>query len=306
METQEHDNQDQEEGQADGPDQIPLDGTGIGNAALRIAVYQDVGVRMLGLKFHLELVHHTDQTGAGTGVGGREGRGEEGQGHGLVRAEEVAVVDSDSAHAGGLAQDFAQEVPQAQRIHGNQLRVFAGFIGHHYLIVSGHLLLEGFLLQFLLDEAVPGSVDERRKMAEAEVHGFQRRINVQSCEYALEIVRGAVPLLQRGAVFLYQRTQFFGCQGIESILGGNLYKDLVNKADIAESELVGSGRAGKELDDVFLVLELGTKPGKNGRGSNQNGIKQSLVPLKKVVYGQKYSVHIWVLGFIIQIYAYSP
>jgi hypothetical protein len=109
-------------------------------------------------------------------------------------------------------------------------------------------------------------------MAEAEIHGLQSRINVQCRENSLKVVRGTVPLFKRGTIFLYQGSQFFGSQRIKRIPGRDLDKDFVNKADVAESELVGSRRTGEELDDVFLILEFGAEPPKDSRRSYQEDV----------------------------------
>ena len=269
VETQNHDDHDQEERDANGPHQVSLDGSGIGNAALRITVYQDADVRVSGLDFLLEFVHHIHQTGAGTGVGGREGRGEEGQGHGLVRAEEMAAVNGDAAHTGILTQDFThQGVPEVERIHRDQLGVVTGFVFHHNLVVPGHLLGKGLGLQGLLYLGVPGSINEGRKVRHGKIHGFQGRVDIQRHKHSLQIVGSAVPLFQNVAVFLCYGTQLFRTHRIERVAGRDLDKYFVNQADVAESELVGRGRAGKELDDVFLVLQFGAKPGKNSRRGN--------------------------------------
>ncbi len=174
VETQQHDHEDQQEGQADGPDQVPLDGAGVGIAIVRVAVHQDADLGMLGFHFPFQLVHHLHQARAGAGIGGAEARGEEGQGDGFVRAEKVPAVDGDAAHAAGaLTQDIVQQGPQVQRVHGNQLRSFAGFVFHDNVVVPGHLFLEGLRLQGMRDEGIPGGVDETGQMREAEVHGLQ-------------------------------------------------------------------------------------------------------------------------------------
>ena len=181
----------------------------------------------------------------------------------------MAAVNGDAAHTGILPKDFThQGSAEVERIHRNQLSLISAFVVHHNLIVPGHLLDKGLGLQGFLYQGIPGGINKRRKMSQAKVHSFQSRINVQRHQNALQVMGGAVSLFQDVAVFLRNGTQLIRAHRIKGVPGRDLDKDLVNKAYVAESELIGCGRAGEKLDNVFFVLQFGAKPGKNSRRRN--------------------------------------
>ena len=216
MEAEHHDNEDEEQGQANGPYEVPLDGAGVGNAALRVAVNQDAKVRMCGFKVLAGFVDHLDKAGAFTGVGRDERGGQEGQGYALVQAKEMAVNNVEAAgHA--LRKGLEENISKAQRVHGYQLGVVAGFIFHDKVGVFYHLGLNGFLGERFFNEGVPGGIQERRKVGQAVFHGAETCFDIQSGEDATDEVAGRVPLLKHVAELIYALSKDEGVDRVQGV-----------------------------------------------------------------------------------------
>ena len=107
VEAQENDYQDYQQGKTHGPVNVVLDGAGVGNAALRVAVNVQLKIRMAFFVFLLGAGNHAYHLAGFAGVHRVETGGEEGQGYGFVRAEEVTVFHGETADGAFFAQETA-------------------------------------------------------------------------------------------------------------------------------------------------------------------------------------------------------
>ena len=130
MEAQQQDDEDDQKGQAYREDEVVPDGAGIGNAAQRGAMYEDTHLWMRRLEGFPLPVQEVIETLRRSGIEGGEARVQEGQCHGLVGAEEMAVLDGETARGAAVFrhQHLQEDVPESQRVHGDELGDLAGFV----------------------------------------------------------------------------------------------------------------------------------------------------------------------------------
>ena len=250
----------------------------------------DVGMGLFVFLFGA--VNHPHHPPGPAGIHGVETGGEERQGHGFVRAEEVSALHGKAGHGTFLAHEPADDdIPKADGVHGHQLGVQTGFIVHYDVVVLRHDLVYGLFLQQFLDIPIPRGVHERGKMAKAEIHGREGQVRIQGGKDAGYVHAGGILLLQDVTEFFHGGTQFTGGYRMLRIPGRNLDEYLVFEFYFAESQFVINGRTGEELDNVLFQVNVQAKPDEHQRTGNHQDVHQRLPILEEMINGQEYSVH---------------
>ena len=242
VETQEQDDEDDEEGNAHGHHQVSADGAGVGNAPEGRSVHEDADFRMGGLEGLPLLGQKVVEPLRSPGVQRGETRGQEGQRHGLVGAEEMPVFDG--VTPGGtafLTEEVAEhEVSQSQRVHRHQLRILAGHVLFQQPQVLLHLREDGVRFQRCLECRVQGRVDEGRQVLEPVVHRPEHRAHVDGMQDSGDEPPGRVPLQEgigeSGDTFAEDRR----VHGVRRICRSDLDEYLVLESYITECQFIVS------------------------------------------------------------------
>ena len=281
MEAQQQDDEDDQQGETHREDKVIPDGAGVGNAAQRGAMHEDTHLGMLRLESLPLPVQKVVETLRRSGVERGETRVQEGQGHGLVRAEEMAVLDGETAR--GTAVLRHQHLQESERVHGDELSDLPGLIGLQQRQVLLHRGLHGLRFQRLGKRGIKGCVDEDGKMLEPVVHRAQHGAHVQVVQDAADVPAGRVLLEQGFAVFVQAGAQGGGVLRVPRIGGSDLDEDFVLQADIAESQLIVGAGTGEELDDVLLIAQLKSEEQEKDETACQQQIQRAFVTPEKVI-----------------------
>ena len=248
-------------------------------------MHEDTHLGMLRLESLPLPVQEVVETLRRSGVERGETRVQEGQGHGLVRAEEMAVLDGETARGTAVLrhQHLQEDVPESERVHGDELSDLPGLIGLQQRQVLLHRGLHGLRFQRLSKRGVKGCVDEDGKMLEPVVHRAQHGAHVQVVQDAADVPAGRVLLEQGFAVFVQAGAQGGGVLRVLRIGGSNLDEDFVLQADIAESQLIVRAGTGEELDDVLLIAQLKSEYQEKDETACQKQIQRAFMTLEKMI-----------------------
>ena len=295
VEAQEEDDEDDQERDSHGHDQVAPDGAGVGNAPEGRPVHEDADVRMGGLVGLPLLGEEAVKPLGGPGIQRGEARGQESQRHGLVRAEEMTVLDRITAGGTALVRkEFSEkDVAESQRVHGNELRRLARHVLLEGLPVLLHGLVKCFRFQRFLETGVQGRVDERRQVLESIVHRPEHRAHVDGMQDPRDEPPGRIPLEQVLREFLHGRPEGRRIRGIPRIGRRNLDEYLVFQSYVAESQFIVRAGTRQELDDVLLVTETDAEGGKQKETACEQQVQQPLVLLEEVINRYEYPVHCW-------------
>ena len=197
----------------------------------------------------------------------------------------MAVLDGETARGAAVFrhQHLQEDVPESQRVHGDELGDLAGFVRLQQRQVLLHRSLHGLRLQRLGERCVKGCVNESGKMLEPIVHRAQHGTHVQVVQDAADVPAGRVLLKQGFAIFVQAGAQGGGILRILRISGSDLDEDLVLQTDVAESQLIVGAGTGEELDDVLLIAQLKSEEQEKDETACQQQIQRAFVTPEKVI-----------------------